>query len=411
MSKFPRWLADNLKQALKVRRVVVISGARQTGKTTLAKDILNKDNIFRALDEENVRKAAQNDPLGFVKNKAGTMIIDEIQKVPELIQSIKYAVDNDNRLGQYLITGSANIQTLPSVTESLAGRVKHIRLRPLTQGEILQKKPIFLKRAFANDFPSQIEGYDKEAIFDIAFRGGFPEAERLTTQVERIDWHRDYIEALIKRDLKDVANIVRQDALKDLIEIMASWSGKFMDVSAICAHLGVSRPTITGYINALETLFLFDRVKPWIKTDYDRIGRITKTYVADTGFMTAVLGYKKDDIMLDTDKSGKIMETFVYQELSVQVELDRDYSLYQYRDARQREIDFLIERSSDGSLLGCEVKASHSVSKGDFVHQMWFKNNIVKDKKAYLGIVLYSGSQTLSFGEGMLAVPIAALWL
>ena len=243
----------------------------------------------------------------------------------------------------------------------------------------------------------------------MAFRGGFPEAVRLKTQKDRKEWHKDYIAALLKKDLKDVTDINRQDILKDLIGVLASWSGKFMDMSPVCSSLGLSRPTVISYVNAIEALFLFERVAPWIKTDYERVGRRHKYYAGDTGFMTAVLGWKYDDMLSKPDRSGKLMETFVFQELAAQIDLDSSYSLYQYRDREKREIDFLVERE-DGALVGIEVKASHSVSSGDFAHQKWFRDNIVKDKKTYIGIVLYSGEQTLSFGENLLAVPIAALW-
>ncbi|MCL2792604.1 MAG: ATP-binding protein [Spirochaetaceae bacterium] len=409
MGDYPRWRASNVKEALKTRRVVVISGARQVGKTTLAKQVSNKNSIFRPLDVNAIYESAVNDPTGFVKNDYGTMVIDEVQKVKKLITEIKYVVDNNNRPGQYLLTGSANINSLPEVSESMAGRIKNIRLRPLTQGEILRKKPTFLKRAFVMNFPKQITGYDKKAIFDLAFRGGFPEAVQLKSQKKRKDWHIDYITVLLKNDLKDVANITRRNALKDLLDILVSWSGKFMDISPISSSLGLSRPTVVLYINALEALFLFDRVAPWIKTDYDRVGRSHKHYACDTGLMTSILGWKQDDIMLDVDRSGKLMETFVYQELAAQIDLESSYSLYQYRDREKREIDFLVERE-DGALIGIEVKASHSVSSGDFAHQKWFRENIIKNKKPYIGIVLYSGEQILSFGEKLLAVPIATLW-
>ena len=409
MKDYPRWRLDSVKNALKVRRIVIISGARQTGKTTIAKEALDKNSVFMPLDQNNVLDAALDDPAGFVKNESGTMIIDEIQKAPKLIPEIKYAVDNDKRPGQYLLTGSANIKSLPSVTESLAGRVKNIRLRPLTQGEMLRRPPGFLGRAFAGKFPKQISGYDKSAIFDMAFRGGYPEAAALSTQSERKSWCADYMDVLMSRDLIDIANIKRYDALRRLIEILSAWSGKFMNLPTICSALGLSRPTAESYINALEALYLFERVPPWVKTDYDRVGRSPKMYSTDTGFMTSVLGWNKSDVMLDTDRAGKLMETFVFQELAAQVDLDDAYSLYQYRDRIGREIDFIIERD-DGAVLGVEVKAGHSVSKADFAPQIWFKENMMKNKQNYVGMILYSGEHVLSFGGGMLAVPIAALW-
>ena len=409
MTEFSRWRTKNIIDGLKTRRVVVISGARQTGKTTLAKQTLDENSLFRSLDINTFYESAVNDPAGFIKNDRGTMVIDEIQKVKKLITEIKYAVDNNNRPGQYLLTGSADINSLPEVTESMAGRMKNIRLRPLTQGEILGNEPKFLERAYALDFPKQILGYDKKAILDLAFRGGFPEAVLLENQKNRIDWHKDYISALIKNDLKDAANINRQSVLSDLIGILASWSGKYMDISPICGSLGISRPTLNIYINALETLFLFDRAAPWIKTDYDRVGRSHKHYAADTGFMLAMLGWKQDEVMMNVDRSGKLIETFIYQELAAQVDLDSSYKLYQYRDREKREIDFLIERD-DGALIGIEAKASLSVSSDDFKHLKWFRENIIKGKNKFFGLVLYSGEQTLSFGDNFLAVPIPALW-
>jgi predicted AAA+ superfamily ATPase len=146
-----------------------------------------------------------------------------------------------------------------------------------------------------------------------------------------------------------------------------------------------------------------------VRTDYERVGKSPKFYAGDTGFMTSILGWNKNDIMRDADRSGKLMETFVFQELAAHIDLNGDYHLFQYRDYKQHEVDFLIERD-DRAMVGIEVKASHSVSKDDFAPQIWFRENIIKGKTPYNALVLYSGEDTLSFGSGLLAVPIAALW-
>ncbi|MCL2761919.1 MAG: ATP-binding protein [Treponema sp.] len=407
---YTRWQAESAQKALKNRRVVAISGARQTGKTTLTRQVIVHNGTFRSLDSAALLQAASDDPNEFVKNSSsGTMVIDEIQKVPELMSEIKLAVDKDNRPGQYLITGSANLQTIAHINDSLAGRIKHIRLRPLAVGEILGKKPTFLQRVFAGTFPVQIKGYDKDAIFDLAFCGGYPEALRINNPKERKEWHRDYVDSLIKKDLNDLEKIRRLDTVRDLVKILAGWSGKYMDKSQISAALEVSRPTLEAYSNALEALFIFERVVPWLKTDYDLAGKRSKIYITDTGLMASLLGWKREDVVLNADRSGKLMETFVFQELAAQIDLDSDYSLYQYRDAKKREIDFIVEKEGEG-VAGFEVKASRSVSKEDFAPQIWFRDNIIKDKMPYKGIVLYSGEDILSFGDGMIAVPIAAFW-
>ncbi|GHV69838.1 ATPase [Spirochaetia bacterium] len=408
--EYYRWQEKSVKNALGLRRVVVVSGARQTGKTTLSQRILGKDGDYRSLDDTDLLNFALADPRGFVMNKAGPMVIDEIQKAPKLIPEIKQVVDRNKGPGQYLLTGSANILTLPVISDSLAGRVKYMRLRPLTVGEILGKKPSFLKRSFEKNFPGKITGYDKAAIIDLAFRGGYPEAAALNNLHHRKDWHTDYVQTLIERDLKDIANIRRQDALKDLVGILASWSAKFMEISQITTALSINKITLDTYINTLISMFMFEKVPPWLKTDYDRIGKRAKFFAADTGLMTSVLGWKPNEVFMNNDRSGKLIETFVFQELAAQVDLESQYFLYQYRDRTAREIDFLIERE-DGALLGMEVKAGHSVSKEDFAPQEWFVQNIVKNKTPYTGLVLYSGDRVIPFGENMLAVPTAALWM
>jgi len=407
--EYRRWQVENTQKALKNRRVVAISGARQTGKTTLTEQVMGDKGVFRSLDKAEFLQAAQYDPNEFVKNSSGTMVIDEIQKVPSLLSEIKLEVDKNNRPGQYLITGSANLQTIASISDSLAGRIKHIRLRPLTTGEILRNKPAFLDHAFADNFPEQIKGYDKDTIFDFAFRGGYPEALRLSNAKERKEWYRDYIDNLLNKDLYDVENIRRLDTMRDLVKILAGWSGKFMDKAKIGSTLEISKITFDIYINALIALFIFERVPPWTKTDYELAGKKSKIYSTDTGLMTSLLNWKREDLHLDPDRSGKLMETFVYQELSAQIDLDGEYSLYQYRDTKKREIDFIIEKENEG-LVGIEVKASRKVSIEDFASQIWFKKNIIKDKTPYRGIILYTGEDTLSFGNGMKAVPAAALF-
>ena len=407
--EYTRWQTESVKEALKLRRIVVVSGARQTGKTTLTQQVLANTGDYRSLDDTDMLNFALADPKGFAINNSGTMVIDEIQKAPNLIPEIKQAVDKNSRPGQYLLTGSANILTLPVISDSLAGRVKYIRLHPLTVGEILGNKPVFLKKAFDKDFPDRLTGYNKEVIIDMAFRGGYPEAVALNNLNHRKDWYADYLKAIIDRDLKDIANIRRQDILYNLVGILASWSAKFMEASQITAALSINKITLDSYINTLVSMFMFEKVSPWLKTDYERIGKRAKLYAADTGILASILGWNPKEVFMNNDRCGKLIETFVYQELAAQIDLENKYNLYQYRDRLNREIDFLVERN-DGALLGIEVKAGHNVAREDFKHQEWFTENIIKNKMSYTGIVLYSGDRTIRFAENLIAVPTAVLW-
>ena len=405
---YKRWQEKVLKLALNNRRVVILSGARQCGKTTTSKIMVDKNATYRTLDDSTLFQAAKNDPQGFVKLSKGTMIIDEIQRVPELITAIKKAVDENTRYGQYLITGSVNIQTLPTVKESLAGRVKKIRLRPLTQGEILKKEPQILHRLQTQDFVNN-NGYDKEKISEIIFKGGFPEPLNYKDKVERTAWYKDYLNTVIEFDLHDISNIKRQDSLKELVAIIASFSSKFIDKSKITASLAIANQTLDSYLGVLENTYLVDKLSPWLKTDYERVNKQSKYFITDTGLMASLLNWKEDDLILDADKSGKIFETFVYNQLVSQVELNNnEYELYHYRDREKREIDFIIQ-DTNGNIYGIEVKAGSSVTKDQFKHLKWFSQNLAKGK-SFKGIVLYTGEHVIPFGENMLAVPMNNLW-
>lgn len=402
-----RWQEKSIKEALNSRRVVILSGARQCGKTTTSKTIVDKDCIFRTLDDTTLLQAAQSDPQNFIKHSKKTMVIDEVQRVPELITAIKKVVDEDTRYGQYLLTGSVNLQTLPTVKESLAGRVKKIRLRPLTQGEIAKKEPSFLNRLSHRDFVDNTD-YDKESLLKLMFKGGYPEPLFMESSKERTSWYKDYLNTIIEYDLKDIANIKRQDSLKDLMAIIASFSSKFIDKSKITSSMGVANQTLDSYLGVLENTYLVDKLMPYLKTDYERVNKQSKYFVSDTGLMCSVLNWKIDDLILDADKTGKLFETYIYNQIIAQVDLENlDYSLYHYRDREKREIDFIIHDSNN--IYGIEVKSGTLISRDHFKHLKWFKNNLVKDKH-FVGIVLYSGENVASFGEDLYAVPINNLW-
>jgi predicted AAA+ superfamily ATPase len=405
---YPRWQMATIKQLMLERRVLLLSGVRQCGKTTLAHQLESNETEYRTLDDGTLREAAENDPQGFVKRNVKTLIIDEVQRVPPLLSAIKKAVDEDISYGQYLLTGSTNIQSLPTVNESLAGRIAKIRLRPLAQGEIERTTPSFFDSAFNQSFSSSSTNYDRDAILEIAFRGGFPEPMLLQDR-GRKRWHTDYVNAILERDLKEIARIHRKNAMRELVHTLAAWSGKFMDLSAIGSGLSIQRSTIESYINALETLYLVERVYPWTKTDYARVGKQSKLFMVDSGLMTSLLSWKMDQVRLDSDRSGKLIETVAFNEIMAQIDAsDGRYELFHYRDREKREIDFLIEREDD-ALLAIEIKAGSAVTKRDFTHLRWFQKNLAK-KQLFIGIILYTGEHPASFGDNLWAVPFGLLW-
>jgi len=403
-----RWSHDSILHALNTRRILLLLGARQCGKTTLAKSLSSLDMSYRTLDDPTLLQSAKSDPEGFVQHKTKTLIIDEVQRAPDLLLAVKKEVDENTRYGQYLLTGSTNITSLPQVMESLAGRVRKIRLRPLTQGEILGNAPRFLTDAFNEAFRQEVDPISKSQLLGLALRGGYPEVVALDKS-ERRAWHLDYMEALLERDLRDIVNIQNKEALYELVHILAAWSSKLMDVSDIGRGLAIKRPTVESYISSLELLYIVERVKPWTNTDYDRVGKKSTLFFTDSGLMAALLNWHKDTIRFDGEKSGKLIETFAFNEIAAQIDLNRNqYSLRHYRDREQREIDFIVERN-DGAILGIEVKGGSALNQKSFRHLKWFQENLAKERP-FIGIVLYSGKHIAPFGKNLWAVPFSMLW-
>ncbi len=403
-----RWQDRTVKTAMQERRVLLLAGPRQCGKTTLVRQLESRQIEYRTLDDGTLWELAESDPAGFVQHNKEMLIIDEVQRVLPLLPAIKKVVDEDNKPGQFLLTGSANVQTMLDVQESLAGRVAKIRLRTLSEGEITGAEPDFLNRCFNQDFKDNGKIYSRDNIIQTAMRGGFPETIKLERRA-RTRWHRDYISALLERDLMDIVRIRQHEAMQELVKILAAWSSKFMDIANIGTNLSIRRPTLESYINALEALFIVERVQPWTKTDYGRVGKQKKLFMSDSGLMSSILGFREEQVRLDSDRVGKLVETFAYNELAAQVDLSEDeYSLYHYRDREQREIDFIIERD-DGALLGVEIKSAATAKKEDFKHLRWFKDNIAGERP-FIGIVLYAGEHTGSFGDNLWVVPFGAMW-
>ena len=405
---FPRWQRQPLLEARDQRRVLLLEGARQVGKTTLARDLSGEDVLYHTLDDIAIREAANRDPKGFLQNDAGMIIIDEIQHAPDLLPEIKRLVDLDTRPGQYMLTGSARLHDLPQVQESLAGRVARLRLRPLTQGEMASGPPDFLERVLNGEIGPHDPDFSKKEFLQRALTGGYAEPGALSHRGRR-RWHRDYIDAILSRDLLDITNIRKIEALRQLVEVTAAWSSKLIDIAEIARGLAINRATVENHLAALRTVFLLDRLPPWTRTDYARVGKKDRLFVTDSGLMASLLGYPEDPDRLNDDQTGKLAECLVYTELMALADVsDGRFSVYHYRDSEQREIDFLIV-DDEGGFIGIEVKAGLTVRARDFRHMNWFRENLA-GSRPFKGVILYSGPGILPFGDGMIAAPASALW-
>ena len=400
-----RWMADRVLEAMKYRRGVHLTGARQVGKTTLTKMMELPNSKRFTLDEKMVRIAAEGDPAAFVERVGcDTMIIDEVQKVPDLLDAIKINIDDDQSKGQYLLTGSSNLRFSKTIKDSLAGRFETIRLRTLSLGEKNGTRPDFLERAFKHEFATSSIEFGKRAVIHEAFVGGYPEQLDMPPNSRR-KWFENYVMDILTKDIRDVTEIRKTEVLKDVTLWLLAHSSQFFTIEELCTRAQISKVTADNYLEALRALYLFDKVPAWSKSDYDRIGKRAKWVAADTGLMVNMLKWTEDDVFLDDSKVGKLVESWVYHELAAQAEASGEYAITQYRDKDKRKIDFIVENEKD-EMLGIEVKAGLA-SDDDFKYLKWFAANLAKHP--FTGIVLYSGDHILRFGEGFYAVPLASL--
>ena len=400
-----RWQYEQLKHKLAYRRGVHLTGVRQSGKSTLAEMLELPNSRHYTFDDNSIRMVAAHDPHGFVKHALNeTVVIDEVQKVPELLDAIKMVVDHDNARGQYLLTGSSNLLFAKKIKDSLAGRLGKIRLRPFSFGEIRGNAPDFLARAFMGEFTHAYEDIDKRGIISLAMTGGYPEPMAFSVQ-ERREWSREYVDDILGKDVQDVTEVRKVEILKEMTLWLVAHSSQFFSIDELASRVAISKETVQNYLGALKALYLFDRVPAWSKNDYPLLGKRAKWIVGDTGLMASLLNWDAEGVYLDEGRNGKFIESWVYQQLAAIAEASGEYEISHYRDNNKREIDFIVERG-DGATLGIEVKAG-SVGKGDFNHLKWFSSNLAKGD--FKGVVLYSGKNFLSFGENLFAVPLSAL--
>lgn len=403
---YPRFLVPRVEEALADTPVVLIGGPRQSGKTTLARQ-LAAGRAFLTLDNEPTLLAAQADPVGLVRSH-DAMVIDEIQRAPGLLLAIKESVDVDRRPGRFLLTGSANLMTLPLVADSLAGRIENQVLLPLSQSEMLGVEGCrdWIDQVFAGRVPHPASG--REVIAERVLRGGYPDALTRATPRRRQAWARQYIDMLLRRDIRDLARLDKVEHLPRLLAMLAQVSGQLCNFTQLGGHIGLDHKTVGKYLAVFEQLFLMQRVPAWSGNRLSRLVKTPKLQFIDSGLLAALLEVSEISPIHHRARYGQLLESFVFGELLKHCTWsDRRYAMCFYRDKSQREVDFVLEDAM-GKLIGIEVKAAASIGGADFAGLRQLAA-MTADRFA-AGIVLYDGDATLPFGPQFWAVPIGTLW-
>ena len=406
---FDRPLLGSLRAAIKDTPVVCLLGPRQAGKTTLVRRF-EPQYTYVSLDDAATLAFAESDPAGFVVALPHPVILDEVQRVPELLRSIKLSVDHDRRPGRFILTGSANLLLLPRLGDSLAGRMEVVELQPLTAAEQARVPGGFLAALIAGRLKPAVAATHDRALPAVAARivaGGFPEAV-LRSPARARAWHRQYLRMLVERDVQDIARVRDAHEVSRLLELLALRTAQLLNVSSLSSELGLRRETVDHYLSICERLYLVRRLPPWHRNQAKRLIKTPKVHMIDSGLAATLAGLAAEDWNAQRERFGHLLESFVVQQVIAQAGWSEpDLRFWHYRDKDQVEVDLVITHGRQ--TWGVEVKAAATVTPADGQGLRRLADQCGKDFQG--GVVLHAGSSTLRLDiPGCVAAPLSRLW-
>lgn len=398
-----------LVKALKTTPVVFLEGARQTGKTTLIKEVAKEQGYsFITFDDFTELALAKNDPPGYLSKIQKPAILDEVQRIPELFLPIKKDVDENRNPGRFALTGSANPLLIPRLGDSLAGRIEIIPLYPLSQGELKNRKEIFVEEIFADHFDSSSHSMNRNELWNQIIIGGYPEMQTRKNDSERRNaWCKSYITTILEKDVQDLSRIEGLQIFPNLLKLIATRSANLLNNAELSRSIGLSTSTLQRYLTLLRALFFIHMQPPWLMNHGKRLTKSPKIYMSDTGLLSFLLGLDENGLNALPHLAGSVLETFVVNEILKQISWSSLFvQSFHYR-SEPYEVDLVLEDSA-GRVVGIEIKSSGSVQPSDFkgLHSLKeaAKNRFLR------GFILYMGDRTVPAGNEFYALPISALW-
>jgi predicted AAA+ superfamily ATPase len=410
----PRGIEGELRDILGVSRAAAITGPRQAGKSTLAKQLQAAGVVpnYYSLDDEALRVAARSDPDGFALSLARPAVIDEVQRAPQLMLAIKQILDRDQTPGQFLLTGSADLVTAKVVADALPGRVEYVNLWPLSQAEVAGRHTSVIDVLLDGMAPRISDApKGRAASAELVLAGGFPDA-RTRAPHQRTRYFRSYVQTVLGRDLPEIGDVrIDSSGLEQLLRLLAARTGGLVNHSALGRELALDDKTVKAYAELLTQLFLLYRLRPWSVNLGARQVKTPKLLLSDTGMASALIGvdaarYSAPD---QGSVAGMLFETFVVMELVKQATWSATpVELFFYRDTEKREVDLVVETAS-GDVAGIEAKSAATVGAPDTRGLRLLRDRLGPRFKA--GVIIYSGAHTLPLGDRIWAVPVSGLWL
>ena len=404
---FTRRIEPRIDEAMADTPVVLLAGPRQAGKTTLVRQVAQGRLRYLTLDDDLTLLSAQQDPVGMIRS-LDRAVIDEIQRAPQLLLAIKKSVDEDRRPGRFVLTGSANLMALPTVADSLAGRIETLSLLPLSQSEIEGCLTNWLDTVFAGQLPQPGSSARADDLVGRVLRGGYPEVMSRSTARRRTTWARQYLDSIIQRDVPDVAGIERLDQLPRFLRALAQTAGQMCNYTQLAGQVGLDGKTAAKYVGIFEQMYLLKRVDVWARNRLNRVVKTPKLQFIDSGLLATLLDLTAQEVENDRTRFGNVLETFVFAELLKHTTTaEGDYRLMCYRDADKVEVDMVIENAA-GQLVGVEVKATATVQESAL--RGLKKLSGLAGDSFKMGILLYDGDEIMPLGDRIWAAPLSTLW-
>lgn len=407
---YRRHIVRKVTAALADTRVVLLNGARQVGKSTLAQQLAQeRGGQYLTLDDPAIADLARTDPSALVTGGAEFTVIDEVQFAPALLPAIKREVDRHPAPGRFLLTGSANVFMLPHVAESLAGRMEVLTLEPLSQGEVENSPHNFVDALFGSaPWVRRTVPTDRADLVRRLVSSGFPEALGRAEPQRRDAWFRAYLASLLQRDVRDYANIEGLHDMPRLLSLLAARVGSLLNMAEVSRSTGIAHSTLRRYLSLLEALFIVQPLPAWSANLGKRLVKAPKLHLIDAGLAAHLRGHTDPAALALSPQLGLLLETFAVQELRRHLRwADTPATAWHFRTAAGQEVDLVLE-TPDQRIVGIEVKASASLTQGDF-RGLRELANAAGDGFAR-GIVLYTGEQLMPYDANLWAVPLGVLW-